>query len=266
MIAREPAASGLRWVFLDLGNVLWDEDPLGFFSFARHVEAVRAVRPDLAFGDLLAEGEARAAAGSRWPVYDVVSSYLSEARCSEVWEETSRAARHRFDELSPPIPGAIEAVHRLRSRYRLGLIANQPRESRARLERLGWLGSFDVVALAEEIGSYKPDPAIFRAAIDLAGALPEACLMVGDRIDDDLAPASALGMATAWVSWPRRAAKGWEPDDPDALAYLRSLDRLARKHAGPAGFRPDHVVGETRELPEMVESLGRGPVPGAFVS
>ncbi len=70
------------------------------------------------------------------------------------------------------IPGATEVVERLARRYRLGLIANQGRECRGRLAELGLLGRFDVVALSEEVGRFKPDPALFEDALDRAGAPP----------------------------------------------------------------------------------------------
>ena len=217
-----------RWLFFDVGNVLLDEDPLTYLSFHRHVEAVRRVRPDVRFDDLLAAREARAAAGCRWPVYEAVSAYLDEPQCTAVWDATAREVRARFPELSPPIPGAAELLDRLGRRSRLGLIANQGPECRAWLDTLGWLDGFDVVAFSEERGWSKPDPRLFLDALEAAGAEPAECLMVGDRLDNDLAPAAALGLATAWIRWPRRAAKGWQPNEPDARAYLASLQRSAR--------------------------------------
>jgi len=57
--------------------------------------------------------------------------------------------------------------------------------------------------------------------------------MVGDRPDNDIEPARSLGMATAWVRWPWRAAKGWDPTDAEDSAYLASLDRVAASKPGP---------------------------------
>src|SRR5207248_1894328 len=95
----------------------------------------------------------------------------------------------------------------------------------------------------------KPDPALFRRALDRAGARPEECLMVGDRLDNDVAPASLLGLTTAWVRWPRRSAKGWRPDDPEGIAYLRSLERsAARRHAAARTIPPTLAIDEIGEL------------------
>src|SRR5207249_3433247 len=85
----------------------------------------------------------------------------------------------------------------------------------------------------EEVGRSKPDPALFRHALRAARAGPAECLMVGDRLDNDVAPAVALGMATAWVRWPDRQAKGWRPTAPEARAYLASLERLTARASGP---------------------------------
>ncbi len=260
LAAAAPGGRMIRWVFLDIGNVLWDEDPLTYFSFRRHVEAVRAVRPDLTFDALLAAREAKALAGSRWPVHEVTSAILNERRCVELWEETSRDARARFTALSPPIAGAIELIRGLAGRFRLGLIANQPRQCRGRLAELGLLECFEVTALAEEEGVFKPDPALFARALDRARALPAECLMVGDRLDDDVTPAAAIGMATAWVRWPDRLAKGWMPDDPDAHSYVRSLGRVARAVAARVGgVVPAITVDETRELAAAIDGYARVP-------
>jgi HAD superfamily hydrolase (TIGR01549 family) len=177
-------------------------------------------------------------AGARWPLHDLVSAYLDPAQCAAVWEATDREIRSTFAELSPPVAGAAEVIERVGRDYRLGLIANQGAECRAWLDSLGWLDRFEVVVLGEERGVFKPDPSLFRSALEQAGVSPDHALMVGDRLDNDVAPAASLGMATAWVRWPSRLAKGWpRGDDPEALAYLASLERLSFRAAadGPPG-------------------------------
>lgn len=245
----------IRWVFLDVGNVLLDEDPLTFVNFRRHAEAIRRVDPRRSFVDLLAERERRAAAGSRWPLFELVAEVLDQAACTAVWNECAREVRARFTELSPLIPGARTMVNQLAWRHKLGLIANQGQECREALKGHGLLDPFEVIAFGEELELAKPDPVLFHHALKLARATPAECVMVGDRLDNDLAPAADLGMQTVWIRWPRRAAKGWQPDDPEAIAYRDSLERSFASSAFHARVHPTVSVDETHEVYAAVEGL-----------
>lgn len=87
----------------------------------------------------------------------------------------------------------------LRRGYKLGVIANQSEGTARRLEKWGILSCFDVIAASAEEGVAKPDAEIFRMALERAGCRPENAAMVGDRLDNDIAPAKALGMKTVWI-------------------------------------------------------------------
>ena len=93
-------------------------------------------------------------------------------------------------------PDAAECLERLSERYRLGVIANQLPGTAERLKKFGIDGFFDVVIASAEEGIAKPDQAIFRLALDRAGCAPQEAAMVGDRPDNDIAPANSLGMTT----------------------------------------------------------------------
>lgn len=58
-----------------------------------------------------------------------------------------------------------------------------------------WADLVDVWALSYELGAAKPDPAIFRHALDRLGLRPQEVLMVGDRGAWDGA-AAAIGITT----------------------------------------------------------------------
>lgn len=235
----------IRWVFLDVGNVLLDEDPVAHACFRVHAEAVATAGGSVTFRDLLASREAHAARGSRWPLYDAVSGLLDEQGCAEAWNTADRLVRCQFEALSPLVPGARELVERLGARFRLGLIANQGVECRARLAELGLLDRFEVVALSEEHDLFKPDHRLFLRALEQAGADPSRCAMIGDRLDNDIEPAARLGMTTVWVRWPARAVRGWEPDDDEAIAFRDSLRRSsARAAAAWTGARPTFSVDD----------------------
>ena len=96
-------------------------------------------------------------------------------------------------------PDVKESLEKLRRRYRLGVIANQNPGTVGRLKKWGIDGFFDVIAASAELGVAKPDPAIFLAALNAAGCQPADAVMIGDRLDNDIAPAKALGMTTIRV-------------------------------------------------------------------
>jgi HAD superfamily hydrolase (TIGR01549 family) len=96
-------------------------------------------------------------------------------------------------QLRPDIDGLLR---RLRERgLKLGIVANQPEAARERLARAGIGDLFDHHGMSAITGLRTPDPRAFLAAAEALDVPPTACIMVGDRIDNDIAPAKALGMA-----------------------------------------------------------------------
>ncbi len=105
---------------------------------------------------------------------------------------------HSEDEI--PFDDSLETLKLLKSRgYNLGIIANQAIGIEKRLEAWGLLKYLDVVASSAELGVAKPDKLIFEKAFELAGCGSENSVMVGDRLDNDIIPAKALGMKTVWI-------------------------------------------------------------------
>lgn len=75
---------------------------------------------------------------------------------------------------------------------------------------------------AEDARIAKPDPAFFRGAMERCGARADSTLMVGDRMDNDVAPAVALGMYGVLIDRDGRA-----PDvDAPRIESLRDLPAL----------------------------------------
>src|SRR5205807_3395127 len=69
----------------------------------------------------------------------------------------------------------------------------------------------------------KPAPELFHAALERAGTAPERTLVLGDRLDTDIAGAKAAGLASALVLTGIASAEDLERDDiaPDWV-----LDRI----------------------------------------
>lgn len=83
--------------------------------------------------------------------------------------------------------------------YKIGIIANQNDGLSERLDGWGILHLFDLIVSSSDVGLSKPDENIFRIAMSRAIAVPEECLMVGDRLDNDIIPAAKVGMNTVWI-------------------------------------------------------------------
>ena len=87
-----------------------------------------------------------------------------------------------------------ELVRRLRGQYRTGLLSNAsdvlPRLLR---ERYGLGGLFDMEVVSALVGLAKPDPAIYRLALERLGTAPEATIFVDDY-EPNVASAAALGI------------------------------------------------------------------------
>lgn len=86
--------------------------------------------------------------------------------------------------------------------YRLGVITNGCAPiQHPTLERLGLNhGLFELVLCANEVGAYKPHPAIYEHMLDATGLEPQQVVMVGDNYEHDVVGAANLGMEAIWVN------------------------------------------------------------------
>jgi putative hydrolase of the HAD superfamily len=114
----------------------------------------------------------------------------------------------------------VDRVRRLRGAgVRTALVTNNVGEFRERWRQLVPVDElFELVVDSSEVGVRKPDPAIFRLALDgLDGVAPERTIFLDDW-QGNVAAANALGIRGLWV----------EEDPSGALAELdRILARLA---------------------------------------
>jgi FMN phosphatase YigB (HAD superfamily) len=134
--------------------------------------------------------------------------------------------------------GAV--LDRLRETVRLGLCSNfsHSETALAVLQDAGLRDRLDPGALivSDTFGLRKPRAEIFAEVVTRLGVTAADTLHVGDSLRADVAGAANAGLRTAWIT--RRVA-----DAEAALAV----------HEGP---RPDHVIGDLAELPDLVAGLG----------
>lgn len=140
-------------------------------------------------------------------------------------DELGQVLYREFTDLSNyrAFPDVLPALERLRAAgLILGVISNFEEWLERLLEHLEVAGYFDVAVISGIAGVEKPDPRIFRLALDGAGVGPAESVYVGDNPTFDTAPAEALGMTGVLLDRRNRF-----PDHPgNRIATLDDLDAV----------------------------------------
>lgn len=76
----------------------------------------------------------------------------------------------------------------------MGIVSNWERWLPDLLEQVGIAGYFSTIIVSGEVGVEKPDPRIFRLALEQLAISPEQVLYVGDILEADILPALEVGM------------------------------------------------------------------------
>ncbi len=102
----------------------------------------------------------------------------------------------------PAFADSAAALRYLKRHYKLVILSNVDRESfQGSNEKLGV--TFDAIYTAEDIGSYKPDPANFAYMVDRLrddlGVGKSTILHTAQSLFHDHVPAAAFGLATNWI-------------------------------------------------------------------
>ena len=97
-----------------------------------------------------------------------------------------------------PFDDTASALKRLRKRFRLAVLSNIDDDLFAQTRaRLGV--AIDHAVTAEQVGAYKPSPAMFAALIKQTTGDPRSILHVAQSTFHDIIPGRAAGLATVWV-------------------------------------------------------------------
>jgi HAD superfamily hydrolase (TIGR01549 family) len=242
---------GLEILFFDVGNVFVSDDPSGCYGYRSLYERLAGEGVKIAVQEFFARRTEHVRnGGSLWTF---VAAHVPRHEFTEFQKRVRAEMYSRWPEMSPEVPGMKEAAEQLSRHYRLGIIANQPREVVQLLEERGLHSLFEVVAVSDELQLEKPDPRIFEWALAQAQVRPESAMMIGDRIDNDIKPAKALGMRTLWIRLGHEG-RGWEPKDEFEQCYAWSLGEVNFSEMEPSSEaeQPDLVATTPAELVELL--------------
>lgn len=100
-----------------------------------------------------------------------------------------------------PFAGSIETVIWLRqSGCRLALVTNGAAAAqRRKIDRFNLSPLFDLIMIEGELGFGKPDPRVYRRALDGLGVAPADAWMIGDNLEWDVASPQTLGIYSIWI-------------------------------------------------------------------
>jgi len=176
-------------VFFDVGGVLIRTEDLA----GRRKWEARLNLEDWGLADVVFNSEpsrlaqvGQAANADVWK--HVVERFgLTEAEVEELQRDFW--AGDRFDE------GLLGYIASLRPRYRTAIVSNAWPNMRAYLMEHDFVArAFDQMFISAELSVAKPDPRIYRAALEGMGLAPDQAVFVDD-VPENIEAAQALGMA-----------------------------------------------------------------------
>jgi putative hydrolase of the HAD superfamily len=212
----------VKLVTLDaLGTLVELEDPYGRLARALSIPRERArtaLRAEMAYYR---------------EHHDIASDAAGLARlrdaCTEVLREALGGSPLTHEELLATMLGALrfrpfpevpDVLRGLRAGgATLVVVSNWDVSLHDVLEATGLRGLVDAVLTSAEVGEAKPGPAMFRAALELAGAAPQEALHAGDSVEHDVAGALAVGMHAVLVD-----RDGTAGPVPAGVRVARTLD------------------------------------------
>jgi 2-haloacid dehalogenase len=125
-----------------------------------------------------------------------------------------------------PFPDVIEALERLKTRYKLAILSNGDRDMLAAAgPHIGF--RFDRVISVQEAGYFKPHWKTYAKAEEILGEDRTSILFVANH-EFDCVGAKSYGMRAAFIDRRRRPFGGW-PAQPDLVVadFMELADRLA---------------------------------------
>jgi HAD superfamily hydrolase (TIGR01509 family) len=132
------------------------------------------------------------------------------------------------------LPGAVELLAEIRALGMRTVIASNTywRDADSYWEDfrlLGMADHVDGIITSVDAGHLKPHPAVFEMAMEWAGVGPDVCVVIGNREENDIEPAIALGMRTILVypDDPTPAASRADAVAPDLWACAKALRKMS---------------------------------------
>ncbi len=197
----------IKHVFFDLDHTLWDFEKNSNLTFEK---LFKTHNVELDLQDFLTEyvpinfqywklyreekvSKENLRYGRLKETFDKLSFSVTDDLIHLLSEEYIRVLpsnNHLFD-------GAIELLEYLHPKYELHIITNGFEEvQNLKLEKSGIEKYFNSIITSESVGVKKPNPRVFKYALDKANAKAENSIMIGDNLEADIIGAIQCGITS----------------------------------------------------------------------
>jgi len=204
----------LEWVFFDAGGTLLGTNPdqeHWYEHFFIEACAEQGYCPSLEMVHAaLAHAAATCPVHPRCSTPEQVRAYWEHVYSSVFAQllperDATALANHYIDrfekgEFVELFADTLPALETLRGcGVRKAIVSNFGTYLKDFLKRCGIADEFEFAVISAAEGCEKPDPTIFRLALERAGTSPDRVLFVGDSVEEDYRAARALGMRAVLI-------------------------------------------------------------------
>ena len=125
---------------------------------------------------------------------------ISDERIRELAREMGDEFLRLTNKYFSVLPGADEVVRKLAKKYPLTIISNGFKEVQYyKFAHSGLAECFAHTIISEEVGINKPQPEIFRIALELNHVTAKEAVMIGDSYSSDIQGAKNAGIDQIWL-------------------------------------------------------------------
>jgi FMN phosphatase YigB (HAD superfamily) len=187
-------------VLLDAGGVILDESEHERVRMDIAVDVLRDVSPGYSRSSLEADlDEAIEVFCPRILAYVIWKRVKPDL---VLFERLLNTFRTEWAKARPPLkvmPGFKTELEKISGRFEVGIAGQYGGDLLELLEREALLDHFAYRFTQDDFDITKPDPRYLERIARACGVEASECIMVGDRIDNDIIPARQVGMKTVLV-------------------------------------------------------------------
>lgn len=230
-----PPSMTIQAVFIDVGNTLVYETPSRFEIYAERARSRSRAVSTAEMRELMIRAhhelprEIDGAYRYSDPWFGVYVERIFHDYLGLLKADLQPLREELFARFSDPatfalFDGALELLDELRGRgLRVGIVSNWSTRLPRLLADLDVTRRVDFVLCSAVERLEKPDPEIFRRALERAGVRPDQAVHVGDDLEKDVLGARRMGLRTILVDHAGRAERGHEPRARDLHQVAETL-------------------------------------------